>query len=202
MSEPVVIPTSLHGVLRVQPDPVIDERGFFVRTMSADVLIAAGVQPGSFVQENQSRSKLRTLRGLHGRCHLSETKLVRCSRGAVFEVVVDMRPWSPTFLQWESFMLDDVEHAQVLVPAGCVHGFQALTNEVDICYKHDARYAPELEIAIAHDDPELSIPWPLEDPILSARDLAAPRLSEVKSLLIKWYGDASPDGSVPRRTKP
>lgn len=186
------MPTSLHGVLRVLPNPIVDERGFFVRTMSADVLVAAGIQPGLFVQENQSRSKKRTLRGLHGRRHLSETKLVRCARGAVFEVVVDVRPWSPTFLQWESFTLDDVEHAQVLVPAGCVHGFQALTDEVDICYKHDARYAPELEIAIAHDDPELAIPWPLEEPILSPRDLAAPRLSEVMSLFPQWYGDAPP----------
>lgn len=197
MAEPVITPTSLHGVLRIRPDPVADERGFFVRTMSADVLMAAGMQPGLFVQENQSRSRKRTLRGLHGRRHLSEAKLVRCARGAVFEVVVDVRPWSPTFLCWESFTLDDIEHVQVFVPAGCVHGFQALTGEVDICYKHDARYAPELEIAIAHDDPELAIPWPLENPVLSQRDRAAPSLAETKGLLSQWYGDIPPEPDPP-----
>src|SRR3954447_6532336 len=164
MPEPVVSSTALQGVLQVRPEPIVDDRGFFVRTLAADVLLAAGVDPAAFVQENQSRSRYRTLRGLHGRSHLSETKLVRCARGSVFEVVVDLRPWSTTFLRWETFTLDDVRHEQVLVPAGCVHGFQALTPEVDICYKHDAVYAPELEIAVAYDDPELGIDWPLADP--------------------------------------
>ncbi len=194
MPEPVVASTSLYGVLRVTPAPIADDRGFFVRTMSAEVLLGAGVDPASFVQENQSRSRQRTLRGLHGRSHLSETKLVRCARGAVFEAVVDLRPWSPTFLRWESFTLDDVRHEQVLVPAGCVHGFQALTAEVDICYKHDAVYAPELEIAVAYDEPDLAIPWPLADPVLSERDRGAPRLAEVLPRLVEWYGDEPPSG--------
>ncbi|MGD9798766.1 MAG: dTDP-4-dehydrorhamnose 3,5-epimerase [Acidimicrobiia bacterium] len=187
MAEPTVTELALHGALRITPQPIVDERGFFVRTLNADVLRGAGIDPASFVQENQSRSVRGTLRGLHGRRHLSEAKLVRCARGAVFEVVVDLRPWSPTFRAWESFTLDDVAHEQLLVPAGCVHGFQALTDEVDICYRHDAPYDPSLEIAVAHDDPELAIDWPIDDKILSARDRAAPRLAEVADQLDGWY---------------
>jgi dTDP-4-dehydrorhamnose 3,5-epimerase len=187
MDETGVAETTLHGMLRIRPEPIIDERGFFVRTMDADVLRAAGIDLGSFVQENQSRSRRGTLRGLHGRRQLSEAKLVRCARGAIFEAVVDLRPWSPTFGAWESFVLDDVAHEQLLVPAGCVHGFQALTEEIDVCYKHDARYDPALEIAIAHDDPAFGIPWPIADKILSPRDRNAPLLAEVRSKLNDWY---------------
>jgi dTDP-4-dehydrorhamnose 3,5-epimerase len=187
VGEPTVSETALHGVLRITPQPIADERGFFVRTMNADVLRAAGIDPTKFVQENQSRSRRGTLRGLHGRRHLSEAKLVRCARGAIFEAVVDLRPWSPTFGSWEAFTLDDVAHEQLLVPAGCVHGFQALTEEIDVCYKHDAPYDPSLEIAIAHDDPTLGIPWPLADKILSARDRAAPLLADVEPSLAEWY---------------
>jgi dTDP-4-dehydrorhamnose 3,5-epimerase len=192
MAEPTVATTTLSGVLAVRPAPIRDERGFFVRTMSADVLLAAGLDPSRFVQENQSRSRLGTLRGLHGRRALSEGKLVRCARGRVFEVVVDLRPWSPTFGRWESFVLDDEDHQQVFVPPGCVHGFQALTDQIDICYKHDAYYEPALEIAVRWDDPELAIPWPLADPLLSPRDEVAPLLAEVRPLLADWYGSEPP----------
>lgn len=192
MAEPSISTTSLDGVLLVTPAPVRDERGFFVRTMAADVLRDAGIDPCRFVHENQSRSKRSTLRGLHGRSALSEAKLVRCARGRVFEVVVDLRPWSSSFGRSESFVLDDERHLQVYVPGGCVHGFQALSDEIDICYKHDDVYRPELEIAVAWDDPELAIPWPLPEPLLSARDTAAPTLAEVRPLLESWYGRTPP----------
>jgi len=187
-----VTTTTIQDVLVVTPEPIVDERGFFVRTMSADVLLAAGIDPARFVHENQSRSAFRTLRGLHGRCALSESKLVRCARGHLFEVVVDLRPWSSSFGRWESFELDDVRHRQVFVPAGCVHGFQALSAEIDVCYKHDARYDPTLEIAVAWDDPELAIPWPVPDPLLSPRDRTAPVLAEVRPKLVDWFGAAPP----------
>src|SRR5829696_9215631 len=103
MAEPTVSATSLQGVWTVLPAPIRDDRGFFVRTMSADVLLAVGLDPSEFVQENQSRSRLGTLRGLHGRRALSENKLVRCARGRVFEAVVDLRPWSSTFGRSETF---------------------------------------------------------------------------------------------------
>jgi dTDP-4-dehydrorhamnose 3,5-epimerase len=192
VAEPSISKTSLHGVLLVVPEPILDERGFFVRTMAADVLLGVGVDPCRFVQENQSRSRRSTVRGLHGRSELSEAKLVRCARGQVFEVVVDLRPWSPTFGRWESFALDDTRHLQVFVPPGCVHGFQALSDEIDICYKHDDTYRPDLDIEVAWDDPELAIPWPLPDPVLSARDAGAPTLAEVRPLLDAWYGTKPP----------
>lgn len=192
MPEPTILATSLEGVLLVKPSPVIDDRGFFVRTMSADVLQAAGIDPRSFVQENQSRSRRGTLRGLHMRKHLSEAKLTRCARGRVFEIVVDLRLWSSTFGRWEQFWLDDESHHQVYVPPGCAHGFQVVSDWADICYKHDAYYAPELDAALAWDDPELSLPWPLRDPILSERDQRAPSMAEIRHHFSEWYGAVRP----------
>ena len=119
---------------------------------------------------------------------LSEGKLVRCARGAVFEVAVDLRPWSPTFTQWDSTVLDDMTHRQLWVPPGVVHGFQVLSDEADVCYRMDARYEPSLDLAIAWDDPDLGIPWPLSPPILSERDRTAPRLAEIAPRLAEWFG--------------
>jgi len=196
MPEPEVRSTDLEGVLLIEPTPIVDDRGFFVRTMSADVLERAGIDATSFVQENQSRSRKGTLRGLHMRKHLSETKVTRCARGSVFEVVVDLRPWSSTFGRWEQFWLDDTAHRQVLVPPGCAHGFQVLSDWADICYKHDAYYAPELEGALAWNDPDLAIPWPLPEPLLSKRDLEAPTLAQLRSDLASWYGATRPRSAV------
>ena len=109
------------------------------------------------------------LRGLHGRTALSEGKLVRCASGSVFEVVLDLRPWSATFLQWDTLVLDDVEHRQLWVPPGFVHGFQAVTAQADICYRMDAVHDPSLDIGLAWNDPDLGIEWPLPDPVLSPR---------------------------------
>lgn len=166
--------------------------------MSADVLQAGGIDPRSFVQENQSRSRRGTLRGLHMSKHLSESKLARCARGTIFEVVVDLRPWSSTFGRWEQFWLDDETHRQVFVPPGCAHGFQVVSDSADVCYKHDAYYAPELEGALAWDDPELALPWPLRDPILSERDRQAPSLAEIRPDLGTWYGSGRPSNAPAR----
>jgi len=192
MAEPSVVRTALEGVLVIAPTPILDERGFFVRTMSADVLAGAGLDHRAFVQENQSRSRLGTLRGFHMRRHLSEAKLVRCARGTIFEVVVDLRPWSSTFIRWQQFLLDDEAHRQVLVPAGCAHAYQVLTDWADVCYKHDAYYAPELEAAFAWNDPELAVPWPIEQPNLSERDRLAPPLAAIRPDLGTWYGTERP----------
>jgi dTDP-4-dehydrorhamnose 3,5-epimerase len=192
MPEPTVRPGTLEGLLHVFPTPISDERGFFVRTLDAGSLLAAGLDPAGFVQENQSRSRRGTLRGLHFRRALSEGKLVRCARGTVHEVVVDLRPWSSTFLTQESVTLDDERHEQLFVPAGCAHGFQVLSEFADICYKHDAVYAPELEAVVAWDDPELAVEWPLPDPLLSPRDRAAPSLAEVRPFFGTWFGTERP----------
>lgn len=182
--------TTLADVLTFRPVPVVDDRGWFTRTFSADVAVSAGLDPSRFVQDSQSRSRRATIRGLHLRRDLSEGKLVRVARGAVFEVVVDLRPASPTFLAQERFTLDDVEHLQLFVPPGCAHGFQALTETADVCYRMDAYYDPSLDAAVAWDDPELAIPWPIADPILSDRDRAAPRLRDVRPHLEAWFGRA------------
>lgn len=183
---------SIHGVKVIVPEPRPDERGWFLRVFDAELHGGAGVDHTTLVQENQSRSRHGVIRGLHTRSNLTETKLVRCARGAVFDVVVDLRPWSPTFLRWEHFALDDVEHRQVLIPPGCAHGFQVLSDEADVCYRVDSPYDPSLDVAVAWDDPELAIPWPLADPIVSERDRGAPGLAAIRPHLEEWYGTAPP----------
>jgi dTDP-4-dehydrorhamnose 3,5-epimerase len=118
----------LPGVRVVEPQSVGDERGFFVRTLDVDVLREAGLEPDDFVQQSQSRSNRHVVRGLHLRAAPGEAKLVRCARGRVFDVVVDLRPWSRAFGRWESFLLDDEQPQQVYVPAGFAHGFQVLSD--------------------------------------------------------------------------
>lgn len=192
MAEPTVSPGAIHGLLHVLPEPFRDERGFFVRTLDAASLRAAGLDPTRFVQENQSRSRRGTLRGLHCRRELSEGKLVRCARGRVYEAIVDLRPWSPTFLVQERLVLDDRDHHQVFVPPGCAHGFLVLSAVADICYKHDAAYRPGLEAGVRWDDPELAIPWPIQPTILSDRDRTLPALAEVRDRLASWFGAEAP----------
>ncbi len=184
-------PASLTGVFVFEPEPVVDHRGFFTRTLSVATLEAVGLD-GSFVEESQSRSHHRVLRGLHGRSALSEGKLVRCARGKVFEVAVDLRPWSATFGRWESFVLDDDTHRQIWVPPGVVHGFEVLSDVADICYRMDAVYDSTLDITVAWDDPELGIPWPIASPILSERDRSAPRLANLRPRFEEWFGAAPP----------
>jgi dTDP-4-dehydrorhamnose 3,5-epimerase len=117
------------------------------------------------------------------RCGDGEAKLVRCSYGAVFDVIVDLRPGSPTFRNWESFELRDSEQVSLYVPAGCAHGFQALTNPADVSYRIDRPHDPSEDVSIAYDDPELAIPWPLPVTIRSARDRLAPPLAAAIALL-------------------
>jgi len=186
--------TSLYGVKLIEPKPIPDDRGWYMRVFSSDIHVQAGIDHTKLVQENQMRSRRRVVRGLHMRSHLSEAKLIRCSHGEVFDVAVDLRPWSPTFLRWEHFMLDDQSNHQVYIPAGCAHGLQAISEIADVCYRVDAFYEPALEAAVSWSDPELGIPWPLDDPIISERDRAAPTLEEIKPRLEDWYGTYEPAG--------
>ena len=180
--------TSMDGPLVIETDPIADDRGYFVRVMSADAFSQAGISHDRFVQENQSRSRVRTIRGLHFRAAPGEAKLVRCIHGEIFDVVVDVRPSSPTFGKWEHFILDDKRHLQLYIPAGFAHGFQALSDVTDVCYKHDSFYDPKLDAAVAHDDPDIGIEWPLSDPVMSERDRNAPTLSELRPKLEVWFG--------------
>lgn len=165
--------TSIPGVVVFVPSPHRDERGFFSRTFDAEVARQAGVDPDSFVQDSFSRSRLGVIRALHTRIGRGEGKLVRCSSGAVFDVVVDLRPGSAVFGEWLSFDLDGDSQVSVYIPAGCAHGFQALTDPADVAYRIDREHDPAENLTIAHDDPDLAIPWPLAAGVLSEADRAA-----------------------------
>jgi dTDP-4-dehydrorhamnose 3,5-epimerase len=171
------------GALLFKPAPHADERGFFCRTFDAEVVRAAGIDPAAFVQHSLSRSARGVVRGLHVRRGDGEAKLVRCSYGAIFDVIVDLRPVSPTYRNWESFELRDDEQASLYVPVGCAHGFQALTDPADVSYGIDCPHDPAEDVSIAFDDPELAIPWPLPVTAMSQRDRVAPPLATATKLL-------------------
>jgi dTDP-4-dehydrorhamnose 3,5-epimerase len=150
-----------------------DDRGWFARTLDVAVADRAGVDARRFVQDSQSRSRLGVLRGMHGRAGAGEAKLVRCARGAVLDVLVDVRPGSGTFGRSASFRLDDVEGRHLYVPPGFLHGFQVLTEWADVCYRIDREHDPTEDLAVRYDDPDLAIDWPLPVSTVSARDAGA-----------------------------
>jgi dTDP-4-dehydrorhamnose 3,5-epimerase len=168
-----VVTTELPGVLVFEPTPHRDARGFFSRTSDDAVLRAAGVDP-VFAQDSQSRSVRGVIRGLHGRLGRGEAKLVRCAHGAVHDVVVDARPDSPAFGRWQAFRLDDESMRSVYIPPGCLHGFQALTDVADTCYRIDVPHDPTQDVSVAWADPDLAVDWPLPAALVSDRDRAAP----------------------------
>ena len=173
------IATAIDGLVAIEPQAFGDERGFLIESFSAERWREFGVD-AEFVQENHSRSTQRgTLRGLHFQTSPGQGKLVRCVRGAIFDVAVDLRRGSPTYGKWEGHVLDDVSHRQLWVPVGFGHGFQVLSEVADVAYKLTSLYDPATEAEIAWDDPEVGIEWPLAEPLLSERDKAAPRLAEV-----------------------
>lgn len=165
------------GALLFQAKPHLDDRGFFCRTYDAAVTRQAGLDPAGFVQDSVSRSARGVVRGLHVRSGAGEAKLVRCSHGAVFDVVVDLRPDSPTYLNWESFDLDGDSQVSLYVPGACAHGFQALTDPADVFYRIDRPHDPAEDVSIAFDDPDLGIPWPLPVSMMSERDRQAMSLT-------------------------
>lgn len=166
------------GAHLFEPSPHVDERGFFSRTFDRDVVASVGIDPDGFVQDSVSRSARGVLRGMHLRSGRGEAKLVRCSYGRVFDVIVDLRPDSPTFLNQKHLELSGDTQVTLYVPAGCAHGFQALTDPADVSYRIDRAHDPAEDVAIAFDDPELAIPWPLPPALLSQRDRQAPGLAE------------------------
>jgi dTDP-4-dehydrorhamnose 3,5-epimerase len=174
----------ISGALLFKPQPHVDERGFFSRTFDADVARAAGIDPTGFAQDSVSRSVRGVVRGLHVRRGDGESKLVRCSYGAVYDVVIDLRPGSATYGNWESFELRDDTQVSLYVPAGCAHGFQALTDPADVSYRIDRPHDPSEDVSIAFDDPEIAIPWPLPVTLMSARDKRAACLATAKALLV------------------
>jgi dTDP-4-dehydrorhamnose 3,5-epimerase len=172
------LPTKLEGVVLLEPVVHGDERGFMVETYRRDAWAGLGVEV-EFVQQNHSRSSKGTLRGLHFQTEPGQAKLVRCARGAILDVAVDLRRGSPTFGQWEGHVLDDVRHRQLYVPVGFGHGFAVLSEVADVTYLLSSLYDPATESGIAWDDPEVGVEWGVEEPLLSERDRSAPGLAEV-----------------------
>ncbi|MGB0121691.1 MAG: dTDP-4-dehydrorhamnose 3,5-epimerase [Solirubrobacterales bacterium] len=170
--------TRLDGVVLVEPEVYGDERGFFVETFSVDVWKELGVT-ADFIQHNHSRSAKHTVRGLHFQTSPGQAKLVRCPRGSVFDVAVDLRRDSETFGQWEGYVLDDVTHRQLYVPVGFAHGFCVLSELADFTYLVSSTYDPATEAGIKWDDETVGVEWPTDEPLLSQRDKDAPGLNEI-----------------------
>jgi dTDP-4-dehydrorhamnose 3,5-epimerase len=175
---PKRLDTEIDGVVLLEPAVHGDDRGFLVETYSADAWREAGVD-AEFVQDNHSRSGRGILRGLHFQTSPGQAKLVRCLSGKIWDVVVDLRRDSPTYVKWEGHDLDDKAHRQLFVPVGFAHGFCVLSETADVAYKLSSYYDPDSEAGIAWDDPEVGVEWPIDEPVLSARDRSAPRLAEI-----------------------
>ena len=170
-----ILSTTLPGVFIIEPDVYRDERGWFLETYHADKYLYGGV-PLAFVQDNCSSSVRGTLRGLHAQMSRPQGKLVRVTRGEIFDVAVDIRRGSPTFGSCETVTLTAENFKQIDIPPGFAHGFCVLSDIAEVEYKCTDVYVPGDEITIAWNDPEIDIPWPLESPILSPKDMAAQSL--------------------------
>lgn len=179
--------TSLPGVLLVEPVVHGDERGFFLETYHRQRYGAAGIDL-EFVQDNHSRSRRGTLRGLHAQVEREQGKLLRCVEGEIFDVAVDARRGSPRFGQWVGEVLSAANFRQLWIPPGFLHGFCVLSETAQVEYKCTDLYVPSDEISVAWDDPEIGIEWPIEDPLLSERDRAAGTLAEMRERLPLYDG--------------
>jgi dTDP-4-dehydrorhamnose 3,5-epimerase len=177
-------PTSLEGVVAITLDPREDDRGSFVRTFCELEFQKAGLNT-RWPQANLSQSwKRGTIRGLHWQSEpRPEIKLVRCSRGAIFDVVVDVRPHSASWGHWAAFELSARQNLQLYIPAGFAHGFQALEDHCEVSYLMSEVYHPELARGLRWDDAEIRVPWPIPNPTLSDRDRQLPLLSDLARLI-------------------
>ncbi|HTZ64680.1 MAG TPA: dTDP-4-dehydrorhamnose 3,5-epimerase [Solirubrobacteraceae bacterium] len=188
-----VLPCRLDGLAVIEPDVHADERGFFVETYRRSWHEQAGIpEEQDFIQDNHSHSARGVLRGMHFHIGAGVAKLVRCARGRILDVAVDLRRGSPTYGQWEAVELDGETLHSFYVPIGFAHGFCVLSDRADVLYKQTAYYDPAVERGIAWDDPDIAIAWPLpaEQLIVSDRDRAAPRLRELAGELPFVYEPA------------
>ena len=170
----------LAGAKLIRPKVFRDSRGFFFESYSEPLYRAAGM-PENWVQDNHSKSGRDTLRGLHYQSRPGQAKLVRVTHGRVFDVIVDIRPESPSFGQWHGLYVDAEEHAQVYIPVGFAHGFCVLSEIAEVQYKVSTPYDASTESAIRWNDPELGVNWPIGDPILSQRDQTSESFAAFKA---------------------
>ncbi len=163
----------LHGLKLFTPRIFPDNRGYFLETFRKDFGLP------EFVQDNVSVSRKNVIRALHFQSSPGQAKLVHCLHGKIWDVVVDVRPESPTFGKWQAFELDSVSHTQLFIPIGFAHGFCVLSEEAIVQYKVSAVYNPATECSIRWNDPDIGISWPVKNPVLSARDEQSPSFKEV-----------------------
>ena len=175
--------TKLESVVIIEPDVFGDNRGFFMESWNKKKMAEAGLDY-DFVQDNHSKSMVKgTLRGIHfQKGDKAQAKLVRCVKGAVLDVAVDLRRNSPTFKQWVGVELSEENKKQLLIPRGFGHGFVKLTDDVEFLYKADNYYAPAADAGIRWNDPEIGVEWGIENPILSDKDKNNPFLEDCKEL--------------------
>lgn len=176
------LPTEIPEVILIEPDVYRDARGFLLESYHEAKYREGGIDV-RFVQDNHSSSGRGTLRGLHAQLEPAQGKLVRVPSGEVVDVAVDARRGSPTYGKHVMRTLSSESHHQLWIPAGFLHGFQVVSERADVEYKATALYHPEGEIAVAWNDPELAISWPLAEPLLSAKDAQAPPLAALVSRL-------------------
>ena len=174
-----IIKTEIEDVLIIELKVFGDHRGWFAETYSKEKFKQLGIDI-EFIQDNHSFSAQKgVLRGLHFQLPpMAQTKLIRCTRGEVMDVVVDIRHGSPTYKKWVAVKLTEYDKRQLLVPKGFAHGFVTLTNDAEVHYKVDEYYSPANDRVIRYDDPEINVDWGVLDPIMSEKDLKAPLLSE------------------------
>lgn len=173
--------TKLDGVVIIEPDVFGDNRGFFMESWNKKKMAEAGLDY-DFVQDNHSKSTVKgTLRGIHfQKGDKAQAKLVRCVKGAVLDVAVDLRRNSPTFKQWVGVELSEENKKQLLIPRGFGHGFVTLTDDVEFLYKADNYYAPEADAGVRWNDPDIGVEWGVENPILSDKDKNNPFLKNAE----------------------
>ena len=173
--------TALPGVKIIEPRVYRDARGYFVETFHAERYAEHAGITQTFVQDNLSRSVRGVLRGLHAQARYPQGKLVRVSRGAIFDVAVDIDPLSTTFGKWVGVELNEDNQRQMWIPPGYAHGFVVLSDTVDFQYKCTELYHPEDEIGVIWNDPKIGIEWPVDKPIVSERDANLPTLAELRA---------------------
>ena len=187
--------TRLEGVQLLQPQTFGDERGFFVETYRRSDFRELGIVE-EMVQDNHSRSRRGTVRGMHFQIGAGASKLVRCGRGRMVDVVADLRRGSPTYAQWEAVELSDENGLVLYVPVGFAHGFCVVSDVADVFYKQSSYYSGDVERGIRYDDPDVGIDWPLPagELLVSERDASAPALAEVADELpFEYSGASGPD---------
>jgi dTDP-4-dehydrorhamnose 3,5-epimerase len=179
------IPTGLEGPVLIRPGVFGDGRGFFVETYRESELATRFGIADRFVQDNHSRSARGVVRGMHFQIDPPAAKLVRCARGAIIDVLVDVRSDSSSFGSWEAWRLDDADMHMLYVPAGFAHGFCVVSDVADVIYKQTAYWSPDADRGFAPDDPKIGIDWPIppEQRTLSERDRTAPSFAEVAAVL-------------------